>query len=132
MQHKITEQPSTGLAWLALFASGSTLLCCALPILFVSVGMGATVAAMTSSFPILIDLSQHKVWLFGISAFLLIATGWLLWRPGQSCPTDQSAARLCRQTQRWNRVVYWSAVSVWSVGFFAAYVALPLRIWLGW
>ncbi len=33
--------------WLTLFASTGTLICCALPILFVTLGLGATVAALT-------------------------------------------------------------------------------------
>ena len=34
-----------------LFTTTGTLLCCALPIIFVTLGMGATVVAMTSAFP---------------------------------------------------------------------------------
>ena len=45
--------------WLILFASTSTLLCCALPILLVSLGLGAVVVSMASSLPFLVTLSQH-------------------------------------------------------------------------
>jgi mercuric ion transport protein len=131
MQYKMTNPNATGLSWLALFASAGTLLCCALPITLVSFGMGATVAALTSSFPILITLSQYKVWLFGISALLLTGSGWLLYRPGRACPTDADLAQLCYRIQRLNRHLFWNAVGIWCVGFFAAYLALPLRIWLG-
>jgi len=131
MQYKVTNSNTTGLSWLALFISTGTLLCCALPITLVSLGMGATVAALTSSFPMLVTLSQYKVWLFGTSAMLLAGSGWLLYRRGRACPTNVELARICQRVQRLNRRIYWSAVCIWSVGFFAAYIALPLRIWLG-
>ena len=38
----------------ALFASSSTLVCCALPAIFVALGAGASFASLVSSFPFLI------------------------------------------------------------------------------
>jgi hypothetical protein len=130
---KLSEAPGikqTGLAWLTLFASTGTLVCCALPMALVTLGMGATVAALTSGFPLLVTLSQHKLWIFAISGALLALSGWLLFRPGRSCPADPELSRLCNRAQVWNRRVYWASVAVWGIGFFAAYLALPLRLWL--
>ena len=73
-----------GLGWLALVATSGTLVCCALPIALVTLGFGATVAALTSAFPVLITLSTYKTWIFGISAALMAATAWSLWRPGRA------------------------------------------------
>jgi mercuric ion transport protein len=120
----------TGLGWLTLFASGGTLICCALPIILVTLGLGATVAAFTSSFPLLVTIAQHKVWVFTGSGAMLLVSGWLMYRPGRACPADPELGRLCDQTQVWNRRIYWSSVTLWGIGFFAAYLALPLRIWL--
>lgn len=116
--------------WLALFTTTGTLVCCALPIILVTLGLGATVAAMTSVFPFLILLSQHKAWVFGLSAAMLGLSGWLLYRPGRYCPSDPELGRLCEKTQIWNRRIYWTSLTIWVIGFFAAYIALPLRIWL--
>ena len=119
-----------GATWLTLFASTGTLICCALPILLVTLGLGAAVASLTSSFPILITLSQHKAWIFAGSGALLVLAGWLMYRPGRACPADPAVAELCARLQIWNRRIYWSAVAIWGVGFAAAYLALPIRIWL--
>ena len=118
------------LSWLALFASTGTLVCCALPILLVTLGLGATVAALTSAFPFLIVLSQQKIWVFALSGAMLGISGWLLYRTGRSCPGDPELGALCERAQVWNRRIYWSSVAIWGAGFFAAYLALPLRIWL--
>ncbi len=120
----------TGLSWLTLFASGGTLICCALPIILVTLGLGATVAAFTSSFPLLVTIAQHKAWVFAGSGALLLVSGWLMYRAGRACPADPELGRLCDQTQVWNRRIYWSSVTLWGIGFFAAYLALPLRILL--
>jgi hypothetical protein len=70
-----TPRMETGSTWVALFASTGTLVCCALPIIMVTLGMGTAVAALTSSFPFLITLSQHKEWVFAGSAIMLVFSG---------------------------------------------------------
>jgi len=112
--------------WLTLFSSTGTLICCALPIALVTLGLGASVVSLTSAFPFLIVLSQHKIWAFGISALMLAATGWSLYRPGRACPTDTALAAKCEAAHRWNqRLIVLSAV-IWAFGFTAAYLSLPL------
>ncbi|MEA3274074.1 MAG: hypothetical protein U9Q81_02005 [Pseudomonadota bacterium] len=119
-----------GLSSLTLFASTGTLICCALPIMLVTLGLGATVAALTSAFPVLITLSEHKIWVFAFSGATLGGAGWLLFRSPRACPADPKLAVMCKKTRVWNRRIYWTSVVVWSAGVFAAYLALPLRIWL--
>jgi len=125
-----TGRMETGATWVTLLASTGTLVCCALPIILVTFGMGATVAALTSTAPFLIILSQHKVWVFAGSAMMLALSGWMMYRPGRSCPVDPELGAQCDRTQVWNRRIYWASVALWGVGFFAAFLALPLRIWL--
>lgn len=126
-----TPRVETGATWVTFFASTGTLVCCALPIILVTFGMGATVAALTSSAPFLIILSQHKVWVFAGSATMLALSGWMMYRPGRACPVDPELGALCDRTQVWNRRIYWTSVILWGVGFIAAFLALPLRIRLG-
>ena len=124
------ETQEKSLAWLALFASTGTLICCALPIAFVMLGLGATVAAISSTVPFLVTLSLHKGWVFAASAMLLASSGWLLFRSDRECPADPRLAALCERTLLWNRRIFWISVTIWGIGFFAAYFAQPLRIWL--
>jgi hypothetical protein len=112
--------------WLPLFASATTLLCCALPILLVSVGLGAASAALFSSMPFLAVLAQHKAWLFAGSGLTLILAGWALFRPGRTCPADPDLARRCAAAHRWNARAFFVSLGVWALGFLAAYLSLPL------
>jgi len=68
MKSKMTDN----LKWMTLLITGSTLLCCALPILLVSLGLGATVASLNFNIPGLLFLAEHKVWTFSISALMLL------------------------------------------------------------
>ena len=121
-----TEKPKTW-GWLVLFASFGTLLCCALPILLVSLGMGAVVASMAANLPFLITLSLYKGWMFLGSAIILILAAWFLFRPGRACPADPELARLCDTVQLWNVRLFWTSAVVWGIGFITAYL-LPLLI----
>ncbi|PCJ51173.1 MAG: hypothetical protein COA74_01365 [Gammaproteobacteria bacterium] len=115
---------------LVLFTTTGTLVCCAIPIALVTLGMGATVASMVSNFPFLVTLSEHKSLVFGISGGLLLLSAWMMYRPGRSCPVDPELGIFCNKTQLWNRRLVWFSVVLWCIGFFAAFLALPLQIWL--
>ena len=125
-----TNSKDRSVTFFTLFTTTGTLVCCALPIIFVTLGMGATVAAMTSVFPFLITLSLYKGWVFAFSGLMLLVSGWLMYRPGRTCPTDEELARACNAAHKWNKRIYWISVVIWCIGFFAAFLALPLRIWI--
>ncbi len=122
---------NVSVSWLTLFTSSGTLVCCALPIILVTLGMGATVAALTSTFPFLIFLSLHKIWVFAMSGLMLALSTWLIYRPGQFCPADPEQARVCEISKTWNKRIVWFSLVIWSIGFFAAFIALPIRMALG-
>lgn len=111
----------------ALLFSLSTLLCCALPLLLVTLGLGSVVAALTSSAPWLVTLSHYKASTFAASALVLAIGGYALYRPGRSCPADPELAQACRRADRWSRCIWWGAVVLWSFAAFVAYAWLPLR-----
>ncbi len=111
---------------LLLFASVPTLLCCALPILLVSLGMGSVVAALYGEyFPFLRWFGRHEYATFGVTAFILAVSGWVIYCPGRSCPADPKLAAACNSAHKWNVRFYWGAVAIWCIGAFSAFI-LPL------
>lgn len=113
--------------WLALAASSSTLVCCALPALLVTFGAGAVLASLVSTFPALIWLSHHKLALFLGSGVMLLAGGWLQKRPA-ACPLDPAMARACVRYKKISKIVYWASVVLYLIGGFFAYI-LPALLY---
>jgi len=114
------------LSWLTLFLSSGTLICCALPILLVMLGLGAVVSTVVAQLPFLITLTRYKAWLFLSSALLLVIAGWFVVRPAKSCPIDPKLNRQCERMKVWNRWVWGLALVLWLIGFFTSYLLLPL------
>lgn len=118
----------------SLFTSVSSLLCCALPALLVTLGMGSVVAGLVSVFPALIALSKHKEWIF-IGAGLLIGFNlWLFYgrKRNQACEIDEYGNETaCDTAARWSKVILWISFGFYSAGLFMAYLSLPLQRWLG-
>jgi len=112
--------------WLVLFTSSSTLICCALPIILVTLGLGAVSATLFETLPFLVTLTRYKSWMFLGSAGMLAIGGWALYRPGRYCPTDPVLAAKCNAAHRWNKRIWWASVVILGIGFFAAYLSLPL------
>jgi hypothetical protein len=114
---------------LSLFASTSTLICCALPALLVTLGLGASLAGLVSAAPWLVALSAHKTLLFAASgAMLLIALAAHLKGRSRPCPADPAAARACarlRALSSWTLAV---SGLVWGIGFFFAFLAADLLL----
>jgi hypothetical protein len=109
---------------LTLFSSFSTLFCCALPALFVLLGAGAVFAGIVSTVPQFVWLSEHKLWLFGFSACMLMVSG-VLRRQARylPCPMEAEKAEACSRTRKISGIVYWGSVCIFLTGGFFAFVA---------
>jgi hypothetical protein len=111
-------------SFLTLFTSFSTLICCALPALFVSLGFGAAFAGLIGNFPQLIWISEQKLYLFGFGGALLAVGGFIQWRSKQlACPIDPKRAEACESTRSWSHGVYFVSVGLYLIGAFFAFVA---------
>jgi hypothetical protein len=115
------------LRWTTLFITSSTLLCCALPVLLVFLGLGSVAASMQYNIPGLLFLAEHKFWTLGLSALLLLFLAWIIWRPNQQCPADPELAQLCIKAKKWNQRIFTLSVAIWFIGFFFSVLLLPLK-----
>jgi hypothetical protein len=98
------QNRSIALVLASLFSSVGTLVCCALPALFVSLGAGAALAGLVSAAPWLVALSRYKLPVFGGAALLLIVAGVMMVRARSlPCPIDPVQAKLCGQL----RIISW-------------------------
>lgn len=105
-----------------LFSSAGTLICCALPALFVALGAGGTLVSLFSNVPQLIWLSEHKGWVFGVAGALLGFCGLLQLRARSlPCPTDPALAEACRSARRWTGPAFFVALGLFIVGALFAF-----------
>ncbi len=120
-----TQQTHSSLATsvLSLFASSSTLICCALPALLVALGAGATLSGLVGAFPQIVWLSEHKFSLFIFAGLMLAASGALQWKHRNApCPLDSRLRDACLRTRKVSLRLYWISLSVYLVGGFFAFV----------
>lgn len=117
----------TGGPALALFASLSTLVCCALPALLVTIGAGAVMAGLVANVPGLVAFTAWKGPLFALSGGLLLAAFAMRWFTRNApCPADPKQAAACTRMRRWGGIILAVAAIVWLVGFFFAFFAAAL------
>lgn len=115
--------------FLSLFASTSTLICCALPALLVTIGLGASLAGLVSAAPWLVELSRYKVWLFAGSGGLLLLAFLMQNRAARlPCPADPAKAAACNRLRRAGAVMLWISAIIWLIGFFFAFLAEHLLL----
>ena len=109
---------------LSLFASSSTLICCALPALLVALGAGAALSTLVSAVPQLVWVSENKEAVFVFAGLMLSASGVLQWRNRHApCPTDPALRDACLRTRKWSVRVYGVSVLLYLVGGWFAFVA---------
>lgn len=112
---------------LALFGSFSTLFCCALPALLVSIGAGAAVIGLVSAFPQLIWLSEHKEGLFVFAGTMLALSGIMRYLTRNApCPADPAKAKACRRMRRISLGVFVFSLFMYLIGLYFAFIAAHL------
>ena len=117
------HKANVGAAFGTLLATTGTLLCCVLPAVLVSIGAGAALVGLVSTFPQLVWLSEHKLLVFGTAALLLVGSGVMIWRARTlPCPVDPVAARSCKQLRRLSLWVYGVSVVCFVLGGTFAFV----------
>ena len=112
---------------LSLFTSIGTLLCCALPALLVTLGMGAALAGFISIAPWITVISEYKIFIFVGAGILLILSSYFLWiNHNAPCPTDPKQAKACTLLRKFSLYTIIISIIIYIVGFFFAFFAADL------
>jgi len=119
----MTKIKESVLNYFTLFGSMSTLICCALPSLLVSLGLGAVMAGLASNVPGLIWISEHKMMVFAFAGVMLFMNGLLLWHNRNApCPIDPKLRDACIKGRKTSKALYIFSLCIYLLGFFFAYV----------
>jgi hypothetical protein len=119
--------PSTLPAFLTLFTSTGTLICCALPAMLVTIGAGAVMAGLIEAVPQITWFGRYKLEVFAIAGILLALAGAWQWRARSlPCPADPAQARACARARQVSWIVWGLSVVVYLTGAFFAFFAVRL------
>jgi UDP-N-acetylmuramyl pentapeptide phosphotransferase/UDP-N-acetylglucosamine-1-phosphate transferase len=110
-------------SFVTLFASTSTLVCCALPALLVSLGAGAALASLVSVFPQIVWVSENKEAIFLISSLLMIMGGIFQFRNRYApCPIDPALRQTCIKTRKVSLRIYLISLFLLLIGGWFAFI----------
>ena len=109
--------------FLTLFLASSTLICCALPALFVVIGAGASLAGLVSALPLLPALSQYKIYITLAALVSIIISGYLNYRASSlPCPADPELGEACVQSRNRSRHLYSLSLAIFLFATLFTYV----------
>ena len=109
---------------LSLFTSIGTLLCCALPALLVTLGMGAALAGFISVAPWITVISKYKITIFIVAGILLSLSSYFLCiNRNAPCPVDEKQAKACMFLRKFSLYIIIFSIIIYIVGFFFAFLA---------
>ena len=109
--------------FLSLFASSSTLICCALPAIFVAIGAGASFASLITVFPFLIVLSQYKIYITLFALVMILIAGYVNYKTyHMPCPADPELGRACTETRKKSRYLYYISVAIFLFAVIFTYI----------
>ena len=133
---------------LSLFASSSTLICCALPILLTTLGLGSALFSLVEGLPFLSTLTANKNHLFVLVLVLLGLNYWWVFHPNRrlrlfgfgqknapasGCevsPDDPKRLSPCDAGNHFARRMFKISLVIYCIGLFFAYLLLPIyRLW---
>jgi hypothetical protein len=108
---------------LTVLSSLSTLVCCALPALLVSLGAGVVLASVVTAMPQLVWLSEYKIQLFVFAGLRLTLSGVLAYRNRNAfCPAGPAQAKSCMRLRRWSARIFCFSAVLYVIGFFFAFL----------
>ena len=128
----VASRPTSVSAYAALFASLTTLFCCALPALLVLLGFGLTsVLTFFTAIPGWENFGVYEMWYFAATGGLLAAGFYRAFfrqtSRNQNCEVSEGGTEsACSTATRWNRKILWLSLSLYSL-------AIVVNIWgIGW
>lgn len=104
-----------------------TLICCALPALLVTLGMGAALAGFVSAVPWITAISDNKGYVFAVAGITLFLSTYLQWRARNApCPADPAKAKACSRLRKLNWFILGFSILIYAIGFFFAFLAADI------
>ena len=107
----------------SLLASSSTLICCALPAIFVLLGAGASFVTLINIFPFLITVSQYKTYITVFVFIIILLAGIINYKTYRMpCPIDPELKKICLTTRKRSRYIYYVSLIIFITSTIFTYL----------
>lgn len=117
---------SKRLSFFSILISSSTIICCAIPALLVSIGAGAALSSIIIYFPHLVFLSIYKIPIF-TGALIMLIIAWIIEKKSEKlpCPSDPLLAENCKRLRKQTNIFLKISIFIYFIGFLFAFL-LPI------
>lgn len=106
--------------YFSLFASLSTLMCCAVPSFLVMLGLGAMFASFVSAFPAIKWFGENATPLFTIAGILLIINGFVIYK-NRNKPCNITQAKTCAHVRKIGNYVFLVSIVIYILAVIAKF-----------
>jgi hypothetical protein len=79
---------NTLIGLLSIASTSGTLICCVLPAILVTLGLGSVLVSILGNFPFLISISENKNIVFAVAGSILTLNGFILWKQRNELAPD--------------------------------------------
>lgn len=105
-----------------LILNGGVMLCCVIPAILVSLGLGSTLATFLNHYPIFIKISEYKNYIFIFVFLILIINGFILYtNKNRSCDIN-SLEQECTEVKSVSLILYYLSIVIYLISLFLSYI----------
>ena len=102
---------------LTFVSSSASLMCCALPTIFVMLGFGAAFTSLINTLPWIVKISEYKWWTFALAGMLIALSAWQLnYSKKIACSYDPEKAKSCSRLRKFSLGLFIVSITMFLIG----------------
>lgn len=104
-----------------LIANGGVMLCCVLPALLVTFGFGGVLVTFLGEYPLFIEISRHKGWIFFGAFLILLLSGFSLYANREQVCQVNSLSKECVEVKTASKILYIISLIIFITSLYLSY-----------
>lgn len=104
-----------------LISNGGVMLCCVLPAILVSLGLGSSLATFLSEYPIFIKITSYKDYIFLFVFFILSFNGYILYKNNKKVCEINNLNKECIEVKRVSKLLYFISIFIFLISLYLSY-----------
>ena len=104
-----------------LISNGGVMLCCVLPAILVSLGLGSTMVTFLNEYPIFIKITEYKNYIFSVVLFILFFNGFVIYKNRNKFCEIEGLKNECSQVKSVSILLYIFSIIIYLISLFLSY-----------